>query len=102
MTAYVVVDAEVTDPVAYEAYKRLAEVSLPPYGGRYLVRGGAMEVLEGDWAPQRVVVLAFPDAEAARRWRAGPEYQAAVEARKGAATLKAVLVVGLDVEQPTS
>lgn len=96
MPAYVVVDAEVTDPAAYETYKRLAEASLPPYGGRYLVRGGATTVLEGDWSPQRVVVVMFPDADAARRWHAGPEYQAAIEARRGAATLKAVLVEGAD------
>lgn len=95
MPAYVVVDAKVTDPATYETYKRLAEVSLPPYGGRYLVRGGAMEVLEGDWAPQRVVVLEFPDADAVRRWYRGPEYQAAIAARQGAGSLKVVLVEGL-------
>ena len=60
MTAYVLVDCDVTDPVRYEEYRRLAPVVIAKYGGRYLVRGGATTVLEGEWQPKRIVVLEFP------------------------------------------
>ena len=63
MPAYLIVDCEVTDPERYEAYKQLAPPAIAKYGGRYLVRGGDVTPLEGDWRPNRVVVLEFPDVE---------------------------------------
>ena len=74
MPAYLIVDCEVTDPERYEAYKQLAPPAIAKYGGRYLVRGGEMTPLEGDWRPNRVVVLEFPDVETAKRFYASPEY----------------------------
>jgi uncharacterized protein (DUF1330 family) len=95
MPAYVVVNVKVTDPVAYEKYKALAPAAIARHGGRYLVRGGATEVLEGEWAPDRFVVLEFPDADAARRWYDSPDYRAARDARKDAARMSMILADGL-------
>lgn len=95
MPAYVLVDCEVTDPVRYENYKKLAPGAIAKYGGRYLVRGGATTLLEGDWRPNRIVVLEFPDADAARRFFDSPEYRAARAERAGAANMKMLLVEGL-------
>lgn len=94
MPAYVLVDVQVTDPVAYEGYKALAGPSVAEHGGRFLSRGGAASVLEGDRVPGRVVVLEFPDADTARRWYDSPSYRAARAAREGAATASFVLVEG--------
>ena len=60
MAAYVIVEIEVTDPVGYEEYKKVASATVEKYGGKYIVRGGATEVLEGNWKPKRIVVLEFP------------------------------------------
>ncbi|MGH8869739.1 MAG: DUF1330 domain-containing protein [Actinomycetes bacterium] len=92
--AYVICDIEVTDPQAYEGYKDLAGPAVAHYGGRYLVRGGASEVLEGERTPHRTVVLEFDDLETARRWYHSPEYAAARELRARAATSSLVLVEG--------
>ena len=66
MSAYIIVNIDVTDPVPYERYKAMAEATVTAYGGRYIVRGGPAERLEGAWEPKRVVVLEFPDAARAR------------------------------------
>jgi uncharacterized protein (DUF1330 family) len=95
MTAYVLVDCDVTDPVRYEEYRKLAPAAIAQYGGRYLVRGGASTVLEGDWQPKRIVVLEFPDADAARRFYDSPEYRAARAVRDGAAAMNIVVVDGV-------
>ena len=68
MAAYIIVEIEVTDPVGYEEYKQQAGATVEKYGGKYLVRGGATEVLEGDWQPKRIVVLEFATMERAREW----------------------------------
>jgi uncharacterized protein (DUF1330 family) len=93
--AYVLVDCEVTDPARYENYKKLAPAAIAKYGGRYLVRGGATSSLEGDWRPNRVVILEFPDADTARRFYDSPEYRGARAERAGAANMKMLLVEGL-------
>lgn len=74
MAAYFIVDGDVKNPQAYEAYKQAAAASIAQYGGRYLVRGGTHEVLEGDWRPTRLVVLEFPNGEAAKQWYASEGY----------------------------
>jgi len=79
MTAYIIVDIEVTDPVGYEDYKRLASPTLAIYGGKYIARGGNTEVLEGEWIPKRLVILEFENSERAKAWLNSPEY---AEARK--------------------
>lgn len=96
MAAYLLAEASVTDPVAYETYKQLAQTAIAQYGGRYLVRGGTSEVLEGAWSkPPRLVVVEFPSVEQAKRFYASPEYRAAREARKEAATMNMLVVQGI-------
>lgn len=94
MPAYIIVDAEITDPIKYEGYKLLTPAAIAKHGGRFLVRGGAHECLEGDWAPNRVVVLEFPSMDAAKRFYASPEYAEARAARAGAARFQAIVVEG--------
>jgi uncharacterized protein (DUF1330 family) len=94
MAAYIVVDIEVKDPERYEEYKRLAPPSIAAYGGRYLVRGGPVERLEGSWTPRRFVVLEFPSAERARAWWNSPEYAPAKALRHATANAHMVLVEG--------
>jgi uncharacterized protein (DUF1330 family) len=95
MPAYVLVDAKVTDPAQYEEYRKVAPAAIARYGGRYLVRGGATTVLEGEWQPNRIVVLEFPDADAARRFYDSPEYRAARALRAGAAAMNVIVVDGV-------
>ncbi len=92
MSALIIVDIEVTDPVRYEDYKRLASQSITAHGGRYLVRGGASEVLDGDWTPRRLVILEFDSFEKAKAWRASPEYAEAKKVRESCARSNMVVV----------
>ncbi len=74
MAAYLIVNVDVKDPAGFEAYRRAVPATIAQYWGRYLVRGGKHEHLEGDWHPTRLVVLEFPTVEAAKRWYASDEY----------------------------
>lgn len=94
MAAYVVVQIEVHDPVTYERYKQISGVAAAAYGGRFLVRGGRSEVLEGSWQPSRLVILEFPDAERARAWWASPEYAEGKALRQAAAETEMLLIEG--------
>jgi uncharacterized protein (DUF1330 family) len=96
MSAYVIVETDVTDPEQYERYKAAASDAVAAAGGRYLVRGGELAVLEGDWQPTRLVVLEFEDLAAARRWYDSQQYQQARRLRAGAAHLRMVAVQGAD------
>jgi uncharacterized protein (DUF1330 family) len=95
VAAYFVVDIRVTDPAAYEEYKRLAEETIAAFGGRYLVRGAPVEVLEGGWAPRRLVILEFASVEKARAWLESPEYQRARSVRLKSADADMILVRGI-------
>jgi uncharacterized protein (DUF1330 family)/ketosteroid isomerase-like protein len=92
---YVIMNAEVTDPAAYEEFKQRAEAAIAAHGGRYLVRGGAVEVLEGDWLP-RVVVLEFDSLDAALAFYHSDEYARAREVRVRSAAANVVAVAGVD------
>lgn len=94
MPAYVIVDVNITDPVRYEDYKKLTPGIVGAYGGKFIVRGGTTEVLEGDWKPGRVVVLEFPDMEKAKAWYDSPEYTKAKKIRFEASSGKMILVEG--------
>ena len=96
MAAYVIVETDVTDPEQYEQYKAASPGAIAAGGGRFLVRGGELAVLEGDWQPSRLVVLEFEDLGAAKRWYQSDTYQEAKKLREGAAHLRAVAVQGLD------
>ena len=84
MAAYVIADIQVTDGAAYEQYRPLAGTSIARFGGRFIVRGGAVDLLEGEPHPERIVVIEFPDLETARRWYRSDEYQAALKLRQAA------------------
>ena len=74
MAAYVIVEIEVTEPEGYAEYRKLAPPIVAAWGGRYLARGGEVQVLEGDWTPGRLVILEFPSVEQANAWWNAPEY----------------------------
>jgi uncharacterized protein (DUF1330 family) len=95
MATFVVVEISIHDPATYERYKQLAPPAIAAYGGRYLVRGGAMEVLEGSWNPPRLAILEFPTAERAREWWNSPEYAEAKALRQASTHTKMVLVEGV-------
>lgn len=94
MAGYVIAEVEVTDPAAYEEYRKLVPATIAKYGGKYLVRGGAVESKEGGWQPNRLVVLEFASLEQARKWYHSPEYAPVLALRLKAARSKAVLVEG--------
>jgi uncharacterized protein (DUF1330 family) len=96
MPAYVIVETDVTDPERYEQYKAASPGAIAAGGGRFLVRGGELVVLEGDWQPSRLVVLEFEDLAAAKRWYESEAYQGAKKLRDGAAHLRMVAVQGVD------
>jgi uncharacterized protein (DUF1330 family) len=95
MAAYVVVQVDVKDPLRYEDYKRMVPASLAKYGGRFLVRGGHTETLEGTWEPKRFVLVEFPDVAQARAWWASPEYAEAKALRQATSTTQMILVEGV-------
>lgn len=94
MAAYVLVDITINDPQTYERYKLLAPASISAHRGKYLVRGGRTEVLEGDWEPSRLVILEFPSVEDARAWWASEEYAAAKALRQSCSATEMLLVEG--------
>jgi uncharacterized protein (DUF1330 family) len=95
MTAYVIVDVEVTDPAGYEDYKKLAQATIPLYGGRYIARGGKNETLEGNWKANRLVILEFECIEKAKAWLNSPEYAPARALRHKYAHSNMVVVEGV-------
>jgi uncharacterized protein (DUF1330 family) len=96
MPAYVIVDIDVTDPERYERYKAATPATLEAADGRFLVRGGEITILEGDWQPSRLVVLEFENLAAAERWYESAAYQAAKKLREGGARMRMVAVQGLE------
>jgi uncharacterized protein (DUF1330 family) len=94
--AYIVVETDIHDHDQYELYKQATPAAIRASGGRFIARGGELAVLEGDWQPKRVVLLEFPDLEAAKRFYESPEYQEAKRLREGAAHLNMVAVEGVD------
>lgn len=93
-SAYVIANVDVTDPVQYEEYKKLSTIAMKANGAEVCIRGGKVEVLEGDWNPSRFVMLKFPSVEAAHKFYDSPEYQAAKKARQGAADMRMIIVEG--------
>jgi uncharacterized protein (DUF1330 family) len=94
-SAYILANISVTNLEQYEEYKKLSSAAMKAHGAEVCVRGGKVEVLEGDWAPERVVLLKFPSVEAARKFNDSVEYGAARKSRQGAATMRMVLVEGV-------
>ena len=94
MAAYVIVDIDIHDPGGYEVYKKLTPGTLALYNGKFIVRGGVTETLEGNWDPGRIVVLEFPTATDAKLWWASAEYAPAKLIRHNSATTRMILVEG--------
>jgi uncharacterized protein (DUF1330 family) len=94
MPAYIVADIQVTDPAGYDQYRPLAAASIARSGGRFVVRGGKVDLLEGAPEPERIVVIEFPDADTARRWYGSEEYQKALKIRQSASRGRVFLVEG--------
>jgi uncharacterized protein (DUF1330 family) len=94
MAAYVISDVEVRDPVLVDRYRLLAQATIAKYGGRYLVRGGAIEPVEGGWTPRHVVIVEFPTMEKAREWYRSPDYAEALAVRQTALDRRLIFVEG--------
>ncbi|OGA17242.1 MAG: D-fructose-6-phosphate amidotransferase [Betaproteobacteria bacterium RIFCSPLOWO2_02_FULL_66_14] len=94
MAAYLIGEVQILDPQLYQEYARGVPATIAQYGGRYLVRGGAVDAKEGEWNPQRLVVLEFPSLEQAQRWYASPEYAPLLAIRRQAAKSKILMVDG--------
>jgi uncharacterized protein (DUF1330 family) len=94
MPAYVVADIDVHDPQKYEEYKRTATPTAQEFGGRYIVRGGPLESLEGNWAPKRLVVIEFPSVEKAKAWWNSQIYAGPKAIRQASARSQFVVVEG--------
>lgn len=95
MAAYVVVKVNVTDPDRFKHYQQLASASVDRFGGKFLVRGGALVELEGSWDAKRMVVLQFESLARAQEWYNSPEYREAIVAREGAAIFHMVALEGI-------
>jgi uncharacterized protein (DUF1330 family) len=95
MAAYIHASVDITDPVAYEEYRRQVPAVIAAHGGRYLVRGGAVEVLEGDAGTTRQVILEFPDMAHLKAFYQSPEYTALIAIRQRASTGRLIAIEGV-------
>lgn len=95
MAAYVIVDVSIHDHTAYEDYKKLTPAAVAAYDGKFIVRAGQTETLEGEWHPERIVVLEFPTVERAKEWWDSEIYTEAKVIRQRAATTKMIVVPGV-------
>lgn len=95
MAGYVIVDSEITDADAYSEFIERVPALAESYGGKYIVRGGAVEVLQGDWKPSRLVVLEFESAEKAANWENSPEFAELKAIRNGASNTNVIVVDGV-------
>ena len=94
MSAYVISEVETRDAAAMQSYRTLAAASIAQYGGRYLVRGGAAEVVEGGPAPKTLIIVEFPSMARLREWYASPEYAEALKVRATALERRLIFVEG--------
>ncbi|CAN5399496.1 DUF1330 domain-containing protein [soil metagenome] len=95
MKAYIIVDVDINDPVQYEDYKKLTPPSLIPFEGKFIVRGAPTETLEGDWKPNRLVILEFPSLEKAKSWWSSDTYAPAKALRQAIAHTQMIMVEGV-------
>lgn len=94
-SAYIIANVTVTNAEQYETYKKLSTIAMQVHGAEVCIRGGSIEVLEGDWTPERVVLLKFPSVEQARAFNASTEYAAARASRQGTAVMRMLLIEGV-------
>lgn len=96
MKAYIFLDIRITDPVRYDEYRKLTAPTLIPYDGKFIVRGGKRELLDGEWTTDRIVILEFPDMDKAKAWWNSKEYAPAKVIREGASNAKVLLLEGFE------
>jgi uncharacterized protein (DUF1330 family) len=94
MAAYVIGEIDVTDPATYDDYRKQVGATVQKFGGKFIVRGGSAETLEGAWAPKRIVVLEFPTMAEAQKWYRSPEYAPLIKLRQKAARGRLIVVEG--------
>ena len=94
MPAYLIADIEITNPEGYAAYRPLAAASVTKHGGRFIVRGGAIDALEGGWTPSRIVIIEFPSMDVAQKFYHSDDYQAALKVRLENSSGRVVIVDG--------
>ncbi|MGH8689838.1 MAG: DUF1330 domain-containing protein [Burkholderiales bacterium] len=94
MSAYVIAEIEVTDPDAYEEYRKQVPAVVTRFGGRFIVRGGKIDPREGGWTPKRIVVVEFPSLAQAQKWYDSPEYAPLIKLRQKASKGRLILVEG--------
>ena len=95
MAAYLIADIDIIDPVGYAEYKAKAPATVASFGGRYLARGGATDILEGTWTPKRCVVIEFPTSTALKTWWSSPEYQPLRKIREQTTVSHLVMTEGI-------
>jgi len=94
MAAYVIAEVTVTDPQGFEDYRQMVPATVAQFGGKFVVRGGAMEKLEGNWEPKRLVIIEFASAERAKQWWASEEYREAKALRQRTAQTNLLVIQG--------
>ena len=94
-SAYIIANVTVTNQEQYAEYRKLSSIAVQAHGAEFCARGGAVEVLEGDWTPDRIVILKFPSMEKAKAYYQSVEYTAAIKARQGASVMRMVMVEGI-------
>lgn len=95
MSAYLITDVEITAPALYGQFLEQMTPTVDSYGGRFIVRGGGIEAIWGDWAPKRLAILEFDSTERAKSWLSSPEFTALDEIRTKSSNIKMIIVEGL-------
>ena len=95
MSAYMIVDIDIHDAAAYDEYRKVVGATLAKYGGKFVVRGGKIDVLEGNWNPKRIVVLEFESAARVREWYDSEEYRVPKQIRMKASKGNVIVVDGV-------
>ena len=94
MAAYLIADLDITDPAVFEEYRQQVGPQVAKYGGKYVVRGGTVETVEGDWSPQRLVIIEFENVERLKAWYEGDDYRPVMALRDQSAHSNVVIVEG--------
>ena len=94
MSAYVIADVEITDANLYDSFSSRS-ATFENHGGRFVVRGAGIDIIEGDWTPKRIAILVFDSTERAKEWLGSPEYAALDDIRTRSSNINMVVVEGL-------
>lgn len=97
MPAYVLAEIEITNPEGYKAYTAVVPATIQKYGGRFLVRGGTAEALEGEWPARRRVLIEFPSLAVAKEWWDSPDYEKPKALRRANSEGRLLLLDGVQI-----